>query len=155
MSHLEGYSFDYIAEPGAQYHHLPTAAIEVRDGDTVQSQAEGRAGVVSTTIFNLLSRWLHFLGLGQFYEPDLDALLLPSYRVQKRSRFRRETRRCRRTYVTGLLKRLLVASPVMILSLLYVVELGTGCIEQVLTSGKWHIASIAGSHRKIASLLEP
>ncbi|KAK4508814.1 hypothetical protein PRZ48_002553 [Zasmidium cellare] len=69
--------------------------------------ATGRASL-STQLRDILSLW-------RLDVEDIDASLLP-YSQPRKSRPHRETRRCRRSYVVGMLKRAVFTLPIVVLS---------------------------------------
>lgn len=99
MSHLEGYTFDHIAESPANLSSIVDEDDELR--------------ATTSSIWRLL-------GLTRLIRTENDYVPLSSPHVRSRRRQGRGTRECRRSYVLRNVRRAVVTSPIVILAALYV-----------------------------------
>ncbi|KAF2158436.1 hypothetical protein M409DRAFT_31049 [Zasmidium cellare ATCC 36951] len=113
MSYPKKYTFDYVAEPPSSSADLNAVS---------EADERGDIGIEDRPSGSTFAQLRHALFTAGFGITSFSHLLF-SNRQSRKPQFQRETRRCRRSYVVGIMKRLLVTSPVMILSMFGILHL--------------------------------
>lgn len=113
MSHPSRYTFDHVTDGFSVQENLLGTVYEEDDQSSPRSWPS-----FCRQCWNALDLWCPSFS-------ELDTLPGPNRWASKRRR-QREVRRCRRPFIIGVLKRVFITSPVIILSMLYVVLTSIG-----------------------------